>query len=100
MRRVWTGGPVVDREAGREGHRLWWLGWNEGVTLARDADGTWHELRFPVDGDLAGYSLVLRGGYEQVVDEAFYDELVAAGYGSHCRTDDEYTDTFLQRVED
>jgi len=99
VRRLWTGGPVIDREAGRS-HKLWWVGWNEGITLARSGDGTWQELTFPVDQDLSSYSFVLRGGYQQVVPENYYTELVAAGYGSHFTDLDEYTNTILSEYEE
>ena len=99
MRYLWNGGPVVDRELGRPA-KLWFLSWNEGVTLARDADGVWRELRFEVDADLSAYSFVLRGGYRRIIPSVYRDELVAAGYGAYIVELDEYTDTYLYEFED
>lgn len=80
---TWDGGPVRERKAGRT-HPLWWTEWNEGITVARDADGVWSQLS---DGrteeTLDQYVLVLRGGCRVDVPTAYYSELVAAGYGDH-----------------
>ena len=100
MRRLWTGGPTIDREVGRS-HRLWWVSWNEGVTVARDASGSWSEFTFPLDADLSNnYVFVLRGGYQRIVPENYYQELVAAGYGSHFVDLDEYTNSMLHEYEE
>lgn len=99
MRRLWTGGPTVQRSLGRPA-KLWWVRWGEGVTVARDVSGNWVELRYPVDEDLRQYVFVLRGGYREIVPEGFYNELVAAGYGSYFEDLDEYTDTYLFEFED
>lgn len=100
MRRLWTGGPTITRKLGRPA-KLWWLGWDTGVTLVRTQEGAWLEIeQFPVDADLSAYSFVLRGGYEQIVPEDYYTELVAAGYGSYFTDLDEYTNTMLTEYED
>ena len=99
MRYLWTGGPVSSRKLGRPA-KLWWLGWNEGVTLVRDANGVWSEQRFPVDASLQAASFVLRGGYRQIVPASVHSELVAAGYGSYFVELDEYATTYLSEFED
>ena len=100
MRRLWTGGPTTDRAAGRD-HRLWWVSWDEGVTVARTAAGDWVELTYPVDDTLLeDYVFVLRGGYRKIVPESYYTELVAAGYGSYFEDLDEYTNTMLYEYEE
>lgn len=96
---TWNGGPVVDRELGRP-HKLWFTGWNEGVTLVRDADGVWSEVRYPVDSTLADYVRALRGGYRQDLSDTDYTELVAAGYAAYIEVDDEYQGIYLRTLED
>lgn len=90
---------MVDRELGRP-HKLWWLGWDEGVTLLRDAEGNWSETRFPVDADVSAASFALRGGFRRIVPADLHAELVAAGYGDYFIELDEYTDTMLEEYED
>jgi hypothetical protein len=80
---TWNGGPVRDREVGRP-HRLWWVGFNEGITVVRDADGVWSEVTSRTDDSLQNdWAYVLRGGYRAEVPSAYYQELVDAGYGSY-----------------
>lgn len=99
MRRLWTGGPVEDFELGRYG-TLWWLGWNNGISLARDGNGTWSQVQYGIDDEYSSYTFLLRGGYQRIVPEAYYQELVAAGYGGYFRDLDEYTNTMLYEYED
>lgn len=99
MRRLWTGGPVNDYSLGRP-FKLWFAAWNVGITLGRDADGVWHELDYGVDSDYQAYTFLLRGGYQRIVPEEYYTELVAAGYGSYFVDLDEYTNTMRYEYED
>lgn len=99
MRRLWTGGPVKDLGLGRPA-KLWFVDWNVGITLGRDDTGQWHELEWGVDSDYQQYTFLLRGGYQSIVPEAYYDELVAAGYGAFFKNLDEYTNTMLTEFED
>ena len=102
LRRLWTGNcSTRELSLGRPA-KLWWVDWNEGLTLARSAPGVWEQLSYPVDEDLSAYSYVIRGGYSQIVPENIYQELVAEGFNSPgCWVFlDEYTDTYLYTVED
>ena len=99
MRRLWTGGPVEEYFLGRPA-KLWFVDWNVGITLARDNSGVWHELQYGMDSDYQQYSFLLRGGYQTIVPEAYYQELVAAGYGAYFKDLDEYTNTMLTEYED
>jgi hypothetical protein len=100
MRRLWTGGPTNIRKAGRD-HRLWWVGWDEGIDVVRDAAGNWSELVYPVDEVLTNdYVFVLRGGYRKIVPENYYLELVALGYGEYFENLDEYDNTMLYEYEE
>lgn len=100
MRRLWTGGPTNVRKAGRP-YKLWWVGWDEGIDVVRDASGNWSELTYPVDSVLTtDYVFVLRGGYRKIVPENYYQELVALGYGQYFVDLDEYTNTMLYEYED
>lgn len=68
--------------------------------MVRDAAGNWSELTFPTDASLRDYVFVLRGGYRRIVPENYYQELVAAGYGSYFEDLDEYTNTMLYEYEE
>lgn len=99
MRRLWNGGPVESWKLGRP-YKLWFEGWDAGITLGRDADGVWHRLQWGMDDEYASYSFLLRGGYRRIVPEDLYQELVAAGYGQFFIDLDEYTNTVLYEYED
>jgi len=102
LRRLWTGNCSTQTLSSGRRAKLWWVSWPEGLTLARSAPGVWEQLSYPVDEDLQSYSYVIRGGYQQIVPEEIYLELVAEGFDDpECWVFlDEYTETFLQTVEE
>jgi hypothetical protein len=102
LRRLWTGKCSTQRLSLGRPAKLWWVSWPEGLTLARSAPGVWEQLSYPVDEDLNAYSYVIRGGRQQIVPEEIYLELVAEGFDDpECWVFlDEYTETFLQTVEE
>ena len=72
--------PVV-QEGPAGGHRLFYFyKLNKGITIVKSG-GTYSQIRYPLDEDLANYDVVYRGGYEYVVDEAAKAELIAGGVG-------------------
>jgi hypothetical protein len=102
LRRLWTGNcSTRELSLGRPA-KLWWVKWPEAIGLGRTAPGVWEQLSYPVDEDLNAYSFVIRGGYQQIVPENIYEELVALGFNAPgCWVFlDEYTETFLQTLED
>lgn len=99
MRREWTGQKAHTYKLGRP-YALWFVGRREGVTLLRDASGNWSEVTYPVDADVQAATYALRGGRRQVVPEAYYQELVAAGYGEFFESFDEYATAFDRVFEE
>jgi hypothetical protein len=67
---------VAEGPAG--GHRLFsFYKIDRGITIVRQ-DGVYYQARYLVDGDLATYQEVYRGGYNHVVSETTKAALIAA----------------------
>jgi hypothetical protein len=63
---------------------MFYVSFNEGITVVRDDEGVWTELDpYSVDSFVQSFDTVLVGGHVTEVSDAHYAELVAAGYGSH-----------------
>lgn len=72
--------PVV--EEGPIGkHRLFYFyKLDKGVSIAKSG-GTYSQVRYPVDEDIAGYDEFYRGGYNHTVDDTTRAALIAANVG-------------------
>jgi len=72
--------PVV--EEGPIGkHRLFqFYKLNKGVSIAKSG-GTYSQVRYPVDEDIADYDEFYRGGYNHIVNDATRTALIAGGVG-------------------
>jgi hypothetical protein len=69
--------PVV-AEGPAGAHRLFsFYKIDRGITIVRQ-DGVYYQARYLVDGDLATYQEVYRGGYSHVVSETTKAALIAA----------------------
>jgi hypothetical protein len=69
--------PVV-AEGPAGAHRLFsFYKIDRGITIVRQ-NGVYYQARYLVDGDLATYQEVYRGGYNHTVDEATKAALIAA----------------------
>lgn len=78
----WDGGPVRARKL--FARKMFYVSFNEGITVAREDDGTWVELAdYTQDAVVSAYSAALRGGHTAVVSDEHYAELVASGYGDY-----------------
>ena len=63
------------------GHRLFYFAkLRKGITIAKSG-GTYLQIRYPVDEDLADYQEIYRGGYQHTVDDATKAALIAGGVG-------------------
>jgi hypothetical protein len=54
---------------------------DRGISIVRQTNGTWKQIRFPVDGDLDLYPVAYRGGYEYTVDDATRESLINGNVG-------------------
>jgi len=54
---------------------------DRGVTIVRDTDGDWAQIRYAVDSDLDYYPVVYSGGYTHIVDDATKASLIAGDVG-------------------
>jgi hypothetical protein len=73
---IFTTPVVAEGPAGA--HRLFdFYKIDRGITIIRQ-DGVYSQARYLVDGDLATYQEVYRGGYSHVVSEATKAALIAA----------------------
>jgi hypothetical protein len=61
---------------------------DRGITIVRDTDGEYAQIRYPQDSDLTIYPEVYRGGYNHVVDDATKAALIAGDVGV---TEDNFT---------
>jgi len=68
-------GPVGD-------HRLFeFYRLNRAITIVRDDDGNYSQIRYPQDSELLTYPIVYRGGYNYVVDDATKQSLINGNVG-------------------
>ncbi len=61
---------------------------DRGITIVRDTDGEYAQIRYPQDSDLLNYPEVYRGGYDHIVDDATKAALIAGDVGV---TEDNFT---------
>ena len=54
---------------------------DRGITIVRDTDGEYAQIRYPQDSDLLNYPEVYRGGYEYTVDDATREALINGDVG-------------------
>ena len=54
---------------------------DRGITIVRDTDGDYAQIRYPQDSDLLNYPVVYRGGYNYTVDDATKALLIAGDVG-------------------
>lgn len=54
---------------------------DRGVSIVMDTDGTFAQIRYPLDSDLPNFPIVYRGGYNYTVDDAAKAALIAGGVG-------------------
>ncbi len=61
---------------------------DRGITIVKDSDGDYIQIRYPQDEDLLDYAEVYRGGYNHTVDDATKAALIAGNVGV---TEDNFT---------
>lgn len=54
---------------------------DRGITIVRELDGDYAQVRYLQDSDYAGYPEIYQGGYNHVVDDATKARLIAGGVG-------------------
>ena len=70
---------VREGPAGR--HRLFYFyKLDRGISIAKSG-GTYSQVRYPVDEDIADYDEFYRGGYNHTVDDTTRAALIAANVG-------------------
>ena len=70
---------VREGPAGR--HRLFYFyKLDRGISIAKSG-GTYSQVRYPVDEDVADYDEFYRGGYNHIVNDATRTALIAGGVG-------------------
>ena len=70
---------VREGPAGR--HRLFYFyKLDRGISIAKSG-GTYSQVRYPVDEDIADYDEFYRGGYNHTVDDTSRAALIAGGVG-------------------
>jgi hypothetical protein len=72
--------PTV-REGPAGGHRLFYFyKLDRGISIAKSG-GTYSQVRYVLDEDIANYQEFYRGGYDHVVNDATRAALIAGGVG-------------------
>jgi hypothetical protein len=61
---------------------------DRGITIVRNLNGEYIQIRYPQDSDLTIYPEVYRGGYDHTVDDATKAALIAGDVGV---TEDDFT---------
>jgi hypothetical protein len=54
---------------------------DRGITIVRELDGDYAQVRYLQDADYATYPEIYQGGYNHVVDDATKARLIAGGVG-------------------
>ena len=73
--------PTVE-EGPAGGHRLFYFyKIDRGITIVRNDNGQYAQIRYPQDSDLLNYPVVYRGGYNYTVDDATKALLIAGDVG-------------------
>jgi hypothetical protein len=84
--RIVFSGPFVE-ENPTDGELQYYYKHLVGVTVIQAQDGTWSQVRYPVDSDLQLARRVYRGGYEYLVSQDDANALIAAGFGAYLSAD-------------
>lgn len=73
--------PIVE-EGPAGGHRLFsFYKLNKGITIIRNTDGTYAQVRYLVDDETSGYPEIYFGGRNYTVDDTTKTRLLAANVG-------------------
>jgi hypothetical protein len=73
--------PTVE-EGPAGGHRLFYFyKIDRGITIVRNDNGQYAQIRYPQDSDLLNYPVVYRGGYNYTVDDTTKASLIAGDVG-------------------
>ena len=79
---------VLEGPAGS--HRLFYFfKIDRGISIVRLPNGSWKQVRYPVDSELDSYPVAYRGGYQYEVDDATKASLIAGNVGV---TEDNFTE--------
>ena len=73
--------PTVSEGPAAEERLFQFYKLDRGVTIVRDFDGDWIQLRYAVEEDLNEYPVVYAGGYKHIVDDATKASLIAGNVG-------------------
>lgn len=74
---TWLGPTYVEKRT----DELWFVSILKGVTLLKQADGTWVQRVSPQDSEVRDAVKAYRGGYAYDLSAAEVAELTAAGFG-------------------
>ena len=73
--------PTVE-EGPAGGHRLFeFYKIDRGITIVRNTNGSYAQVRYLVDDEYADYPEIYQGGYNHTVDDATKARLIAANVG-------------------
>jgi hypothetical protein len=74
--------PPTVREGPAGGHRLFeFYTIDRGITILRNTDGEYFQIRYPEDEILSDYPEIYRGGYSYVVSQDIKDALINGDVG-------------------
>jgi hypothetical protein len=80
--------PTVQEGPAGEHRLFYFYKIDRGITIVKNTNGNWMQIRYPVDENLETYPVVYRGGYNYTVDDATKASLIAGGVGV---TEDNFT---------
>ncbi len=69
--------PTVKEGPAGEARLFYFYKLDRGITIVKDTNGNWQQIRYPVDDDLLNYPVVYRGGYKYTVDDETKASLIA-----------------------
>lgn len=73
--------PTVEEGPAGESRLFYFYKIDRGITIVRQTNGSYAQIRYPQDEDLLDYPEVYRGGYQYTVDDATKAALIAGNVG-------------------
>ena len=73
--------PTVEEGPAGESRLFYFYKIDRGITIVRQTNGSYAQIRYPQDEDLLDYPEVYRGGYQYTVNDATKAALIAGNVG-------------------
>lgn len=73
--------PTVEEGPAGEHRLFYFYKLDRGITIVRNTNGSYAQVRYLLDSDYENYPEIYQGGYEHIVDDAVKARLIAGNVG-------------------